>query len=433
MSKKPITAIIVGAGHRGILYASYALHYPDQLKIVGVADLNPHKRAKAAEMFGFGEDMCFETAEELAARPKLADAIINGTMDHQHVQTSIPLLERGYDMLLEKPLAVNEEEMWQLVEAARKHNSKVMICHVLRYSPFYADIRRRILDGEIGDIISIQCNEYVSYHHMIMAYVRGKWSNTKISHSSMLLAKSCHDMDLMMWLNSETKPVRLASYGNNFQFTPEKSPENAGTRCLLDCPIEPDCPYSAKKHYLDKELWGVYVWDNLEHLGELTPEKKIESLKTDNPYGRCVWKCDNDVVDHQSVVIEFENGATGTLNMIGGAAKANRTVHIVGTRGEIEGDMLANRVIVRKFNLRPGEDYYSEDVFYPSDESDVGGKFLGHGGGDGRLVEDFIKYLTGEETSISCTSLEDSIYGHLAVYKADESREKGQAVELTLR
>jgi predicted dehydrogenase len=430
MPNKPLTAIIVGAGHRAIIYASYALHYPDRMKIVGVADMNPLRREQAMKMFGFSEDICFESAEELAAQPKLADAIINGTMDHQHVSTSIPLLKKGYDMLLEKPFAVNEEEMWQLADVVKENNNKVMICHVLRYTPFYTAIRQKIIDGEIGEIINIQCNEFVSYHHMATCFVRGKWSNSEKSHSTMLLAKSCHDMDVMMWLNSEAKPVRVFSYGSNMQFTPDKCPPNAGTRCLVDCPIEPDCLYSAKKHFIyHPDRWAFYVWDSLEHIENPTIEQKIESLKTDNEYGRCVWKCDNDVVDHQSVVVEFESGATGTLNMIGGSSTGNRTVHIIGTKGEIIGDMNQSSIIVRKIDPRPGTEY-SEERIDLDIKGDMVGAFGGHGGGDGRLVDDFVSFLKGEEPSISCTSIEDSIYGHLAVFKADESREKHMSMEI---
>jgi predicted dehydrogenase len=208
MENKPVTAIIVGAGHRAFVYSELSKTRPDLLKIVGVADPNPVRRKKAMEYFGFGEDMCFETAQELAKKGKLADAIINGTMDEQHIDTAVPLLEAGYDMLLEKPFAVNEKEMRYLVDVAKKNGSKVMICHVLRYTPFYYSIKERVARGDIGEIINIQMTEHVSYHHLSTSYVRGKWANSKKSHTTMLLAKSCHDIDLMMWLMSETKPLR---------------------------------------------------------------------------------------------------------------------------------------------------------------------------------------------------------------------------------
>jgi len=421
MSSKPLTAIIVGAGHRSLFCAAYALKEPDRLKIVGVADPNPVRREKAAQMFNISEDMCFETADQLATHPKLADCIINGTMDHQHLETSLPLLERGYDMLLEKPFTINEQEMWQIVDTVKKHHNKVMICHVLRYAPFYADIRQKIIDGEIGDIINIQATEHVSYHHMAIGYIRGKWANSKKCHSGMLLAKCSHDMDIIMWMKSGIPPVSVSSFGSNFYFNPGKCPENAGTRCLVDCPIEDTCNYSAKKHYIDHpDRWSFYVWDSLEHIDNPTLEQKIESLKTDNPYGRCVWKCDNDVVDHQSVAINFADGCTATLNMVGGCAKPERTIHIIGTKGEIFGNMSEEQFKIYRIDPRPGCEY-SEEVISTKRE----GTTDGHGGGDMRLVHDFVDYIQGKTPSISCTTLEDSISGHFAVFRAEQSRETG--------
>lgn len=285
----PVSAIIVGAGHRAMLYASYAKLHPEALTIVGVADLDPIRRKKAAACYHIPQDMCFESAEALAARPQLADAIINGTMDTQHVATAIPLLRAGYHMLLEKPFAVNEAEMWELVRTARETGRRVMICHVLRYAPFYAQIKERLLRGDIGEIINIQCTEHVSYHHLAVSYIRGKWGNEEKCGASMLLAKCCHDLDLMVWLKSGVRPTLVSSFGGDFQFAPEKTPPRAGTRCMVDCPIEADCLYSAKKHYIDHpDRWAFYVWDSLEGLEHPTLEDKIASLKGNSNYGRCV-------------------------------------------------------------------------------------------------------------------------------------------------
>lgn len=247
MNTKPVTAIIVGAGHRAMVYANLAVTRPDMLQIVGVADPNPVRRKMVMDKFGFGEDMCFTSAEELAKKGRLADTVINGTMDDQHIATSIPLLDCGYDMLLEKPFAVNEEQALQLRDCARRNGSKVMICHVLRYTPFYYSIKERVARGDIGEIVNIQMNEHVSYHHLSTSYVRGKWANTKKCQTSMLLAKCCHDIDLMMWIMSETKPVQIASFGGRCQFRPENAPADAGTICMKDCPHVDSCVYSTKR------------------------------------------------------------------------------------------------------------------------------------------------------------------------------------------
>lgn len=428
MENRPVTAIIVGAGHRAFVYSELAKTNPKLLKIVGVADPNPLRRKKAMEYFGFSEDMCFESAEELAKKGKLADAVINGTMDEQHIDTAVPLLEQGYDMLLEKPFAVNEQQMRTLVDCAKNNDSKVMICHVLRYTPFYYGIKERIVKGEIGDIINIQTNEHVSYHHLSTSYVRGKWANSKKCHTTMLLAKCCHDIDIMMWMMSETEPIQISSFGGKYQFKPENAPEGAGTVCMKDCPLVDTCVYSTKRLYIDHpDRWSFYVWDALEHIENPTIEDKIALMKTDSPYARCIYKCDNDIVDHQSVLVNFKSGATGTHNMVGGSSEPRRQIHIIGTKGEIFGNFEDSKFTVLKIN--PSPDAHHEECDVEVVDLKVGGDMVGayggHGGGDERLAEDFVKFMRGEKPSLACTSIFDSVAGHLSVYLADKSRENG--------
>ncbi len=422
--KKPVTAIILGAGHRAMTYANYSLEHPDELKIVGVAELDEYRRGFVREKFGFPEENCFSSAEELAGVPRFADAVINGTMDEVHVETSIPLLKLGYDMLLEKPFCVNEEEMKKLLSVIKEHGNKVMICHVLRYTPFYRTIKEKILDGTVGEVINIQTIENVSYHHLTTSYVRGKWGNTERSHTSMLLAKCCHDLDIMMWLMSETKPVSVSSVGSIFQFKPENAPEGAGARCVVDCPLCDTCLQSAKRIYLDHpNRWEVYVWQELESIKEPTYEQRLELLKR-SPYGKCVYKCGNDVVDHQSVLVNFESGATGTHNMTGGAAAPLRSVRVIGTKGEIYGEFENNYIRVMTINPDPGKDFDLEEI----DVSDIEEITSGHGGGDENLTKDFIKFIRGDKTSISCTTIWDSVAGHEIIFLADKSREQGGAL-----
>ncbi|MEM7130498.1 MAG: Gfo/Idh/MocA family oxidoreductase [Chloroflexota bacterium] len=434
-----LNGIIVGAGHRALTYASYAQQHPDKVRIVGVADPIAARRDEVAALYNLPAENCFSSAEALASRPKLADFVINGTMDHQHVATALPLLAAGYHMLLEKPFATNEEEMWQLVDAAQQHERQVVICHVLRFAPFYAAIRQKVLDSTIGKLINIQAVEHVSYHHMAVGFVRGKWNSKAKCFSPMLMAKCCHDLDLITWMKSGVPPTRVSSFGSNMQFRPEQAPEGAGERCLTDCTIEADCLYSARKHYLDhSNRWAFYVWDALQHerqpahvlhkhYSELTLEEKETWLATDNPYGRCVWKCDNDVVDHQSVAIEFADGATATLNMVGGAAKPSRSLHLLGTQGEIQGNLEESRFVIRSIDPRPGSEY-AEEVVDLTQGGDMTGAFGGHGGGDLRLMADFVQLLNGQEPSISTTTLADSVNGHLVGFCADRAMEEGRVM-----
>lgn len=429
MVDSPVTAVIVGAGHRGLGYAGYAERRPDRLKIVGVADPSELRRREAAGRFGIPESRCFATADELAARPRLADAAINGTMDRFHVPTALPLLDAGYHLLVEKPFATGEDEMWRLVDAAGRNGSVVMVCHVLRYAPFYRAIKERVAAGEIGDVINVQTVEHVSYHHMAVAFVRGKWRSRAESGSSMLMAKCCHDLDLIMWMKAGSRPTAVSSFGSNTQFRPEKAPQGAGTRCLVDCAIEADCLYSARKHYVDDpDRWAFYVWSGLEGVEEPTAEQRLELLKTDD-YGRCVWRMDNDVVDHQSVAIEFDDRTTATHNMVGGTARPSRSIHLIGTTGEIQGVFEDQSFVLRQIDPRPGHEY-SEERISTDLSGDMHGAFGGHGGGDMRLVEDFVSLVQGGPRSISCASLDDSIGSHLVGFRADRAMEERTVVDI---
>ena len=414
---KPVTAIIVGGGHRSIIYADYSLSHPDELKVIGIADPDESRVEMAAKKYGFSKDYCFKSAEELAEKGRIADVIINGTMDKDHVKTALPLLRCGYDMLLEKPFAVNKEEMKLLVDTVKEHGNKVMICHVLRYSEFYRSIKKVISDGELGEIISIQLCEDVSYHHYTNSYVRGKWANSNTSGTSMLLAKCCHDLDMMMWLMGDVKPEFVSSTGSLMYFNRDNAPADSGERCMVDCKYVDTCNLSARRVYLDMPgRWDFYVWPDLH---DAPYEEKYEYLKNVSPYGRCAFKCDNNVVDHQTVLIKFSNGATGSHNLTGGTAFSQRIIRVIGTKGELNGTFESQKFTVSYINPHDNDDHINK--YY--DLSEECSASVGHGGGDHALVEDFIKYVRNQPTSPSCTSVFDSVAGHLVVFAADESME----------
>jgi predicted dehydrogenase len=279
-----------------------------------------------------------------------------------------------------------------------------------------------VLAGEIGEIVSVLTVENVSYHHMAVGFVRGKWNRRQRSNP-MLLAKCCHDLDLICWIKSGMAPRRVASHGSLQYFRPEKAPPDSGTRCLVDCQIQDTCPYSARKHYIEQDLWRFYAWESLEHIEDLTVDEKLASLRTDNPYGRCVWRCDNDVVDHQSVIVAFEDGCVATHNMVGGASRPCRVMHLIGTEGEIEGTLEEGGFVVRHPDARAGHEYVETRV-------DVNVSRDMHGGGDFRLVKDFLSVLRGEPPSISTTHISDSVYSHLIAYAADRAMREHCVVEI---
>ena len=419
----PISVAVVGAGDRAFLYAKYATLHPDQLKVVAVAEPHPARRQRMAEAHGIPAERQFASYADLARQPRLADAVINGTMDHLHHASSLPLLDLGYHMLLEKPIAATEREVRDLIASAARNRVTVMICHVLRYAPFYARIKELLTQGAIGEITAFHSSENVVYHHYVAAFVRGKW-NRRDTSNPMLLAKCCHDLDLLTWMFSGQQPVRVASFGSQKQFRTENAPAGSTERCLNGCALVDSCPYSAKIQYLDQDLWPQYAWEFLHHIPQPTREQKAESLRTDNPLGRCVWHCDNDVVDHQSLIVEFENGATATHNMLCAAARSTRTMHLLGTRGEIEGDMDRGIIHLRQFNR--------DNQWLPLEQEikiNVAGDM--HGGGDMGLVEDFVRVLRGQRTSPGATRIEDSLNGHLIAYAADQAMLTRTVVEMS--
>ena len=420
---KTVTAVIMGFGDRGQIYASYALKHPEEFKIVGIVDPDPVKIAKAKKLYGIADENCFLNPEDFYKKEKFCDAVINATMDNLHIKTTLPLLDMGYDVLLEKPITSNKKELLALEKKAEKLGRKLMICHVLRYAPFYVKIKNILMEGKLGDIESIYCSENVWIPHVLASYIRGKWGSEKECGSGMLMAKCCHDTDLMVWLVG-AKPIAVSSFGTRSMFTSAKKPQGAGTRCLTDCKIEGSCPYSAKKLYLENDLFPFLVWHNVngKDWTEVTAEEKLRSLETDNPHGACAY-CDRDLVDHQTVSVLFDNGVTGTLNMVGGASRAGRELHIVCRNGEIEGFLEGNSFVVRTFDAAKGE-YIEEKIEITEDVSGA------HSGGDLRLVGDFVATLAGRTPSVSCTSISDSVTGHMIVMAAETSRKEKRMVIL---
>lgn len=422
-----IKVVVVGAGARGDAYARLALVKPEKVQIVGIVEPDLVRNAIIKEKYNVPEENCFTDLESFLAREKFADAVVNGTMDQIHVETSVPILEKGYDLLLEKPFCINEEEMQVLVDAQKRTGRKVMICHVLRYTPFYVAIKKHLLAGDIGDILSIQLTEHVSYHHYAVSFVRGKWAKEYECGSPLLLQKSCHDIDLMLWLKAK-KPVAVSSFASDYQFIKEKKPEGAGHYCMIDCPkkIEEECWFSSRKNYLEPKVhWANQAWRCLDGQ-ELTHEACMEKLKDkDNPYARCVWDCEHDVVDNQSVIVQFEDGTSGMFALVGGCAAPERNIHIIGTKGEIKGVFDKSKYVIRK---AAPDNKYEETEYDLNITGDMTGEFGGHGGGDLRLMDDFVDNLSGMEPSISCTSLEDSIYSHLTVFRAEKAR-KNHTIE----
>ena len=408
---KPITAIVLGAGSRGSIYAGYANDHPDELQIIAIAEPRRDRLDALAEEVGVPPESRYETWEVLLAQPKLADCAFICTLDDDHISPALKAMELGYHILLEKPMSNKESECRQIVETARRTGRTLAVCHVLRYTPFYMTLKALIDRGAVGQVTTVNQIENVGYWHQAHSFVRGNWRNSKET-SPMLLQKSCHDMDIILWLVcSNCKKVQ--SFGSLRHFTSENAPEGAAKRCLEGCPYVDSCPYSAPKLYLDMNRTGWPVDVITTDMSETGRRKALE----EGPYGRCVYYCDNDVVDRQVVNLEFENGSVATFTMTGLSADFFRELKIFGTEGQIRANMGTKEIILHRFGQEP------ETI-----PVDMGLEASGHGGGDYGIMADFLRVL--REGGESRSSAEISLQSHLICFAAERSRKESIVVEL---
>ena len=424
---KKLWATVVGYGNRGQVYADYSLDCPDELGIAAVVDPNEFKLKEAQKRYGLSDDRLFKTFDDFVKSGVACDFVINATMDQNHYETAMKILAAKYDMLIEKPIVPNEEQLMAIKNLAEENGCKVFVCHVLRYTPYYRRIKRILLRGVIGKVVSMEMNERVCIAHYLTSYVRGKWNSEENCGSGFLLAKCCHDLDLMCWLNNESAPDLVSSFGCRSHFIKDNKPEGATEYCY-QCPHERSCPYSAIKLYMEMNAMPFLTWDRLNKpLDEITDEEKLEFLKKDI-YGKCAYDNLGDLVDRQNVIISFKNGSNCTFTLVGGSVKADRYIHIVGTMGEIEGKLEEDKFVYRR--------YIKEEVRYQEEIIDVSHKVVnnavygGHSGGDYGIMHDVVRYLNGDKASMSITLLDDSVESHLLVYAAEESRKTRKVIDL---
>ena len=419
MEVKKLWTAIVGYGNRGQVYADYSLDCPDELGIAAVIDPNEFKLQEAKKRYNLSDDRLFTSYEEFEAKNIPCDFVVNATMDQYHYETAMKILAGKHDMLMEKPIVPNAKELMDIKRLADQNGCNVFICHVLRYTPYYRRIKQLILSGAIGDIMTMEMNEHVCMAHYLTSFTRGKWNSEENCGSGFLLAKCCHDLDLMCWLNNSTEPANVFSMGNRSQFVSAKKPEGAAEYCY-QCKYERECPYSAIKLYMEMNAMPFLTWDRLNKpLDEITDEEKMEFLKEDI-YGRCAYDDLGDLVDRQNVMVSFKNGSTCSFTLVGGTTKADRYIHIVGTIGEIEGKVEENKFVLRKYI--DGSFSGTAEEISVKDEIVSNAKYGGHNGGDFAIMHDLIAYLNGDRSSVSITKLDDSINGHLCIFAAEKSR-----------
>lgn len=415
---KTLKVILIGAGCRGRIYTNEM--FGKGFEVVGVAEPFSEPREYIKQKHNIPDEMCFDTWEKILELPKMADIAIISTQDNLHYAPAMAAIEKGYNLLIEKPVAPTPKECADIANLAKEKGVKILVCHVLRYTRFFGKIKELIMTGKIGKVMSVHHSECVGNVHQSHSYVRGNWRNTAES-SNMLLAKSCHDVDIIQWL-VDSDYSKTSSFGSLTHFVRENAPEGAPEFCIEGCPHADECYYNAVKLYLE-DTKNSWFREASTKIVNPTDEQVEQALRTTN-YGRCVYKCDNDVVDHQVVNYEFENGAVATFNMCC-FNKGGRYIRVMGTDGELYGDMEENTIKYYDFKTR------KEEVINPSEGTLDVTLVGGHGGGDSGIVNSLYKYIAEDNYSDVCLSeIDISVKNHLATFAAEEARLENKVIDV---
>ncbi len=412
-TRQPVTAIVCGAGNRGNTYAKYALKFPDELKIVGVAEPIDFRRKRFSEQYQISEKNQWVTWEHALQNKKLADVLIITTPDNLHHGPAMQGMELGYDLLLEKAIGINWEQVNDILQLSKKKKSIIGICHVLRYTNYYRQLKKVVDSGILGELLNIEHTEKLPMDHYTHSYIRGNWRTSKEA-APMLLAKSCHDLDILRWIIG--KPcTSISSFGNQTIFLKKNAPKGSTKRCTDGCTIESECHMSALKNYYQNKK-------RLHHLAiEFHDDASILKALKQGPYGRCVWYCDNDTVDHQVVSMEFQNKITASFTL-GFSPHPGRRTRVNGSLGTIVGTMGKGFTFC---DIRTGKTTQYDTEIPQHLKS-------GHGGGDFGLVYDFVRAIQSQDPTMLASSIDESVESHLMGYKAEESRHTGTTMKVDM-
>ena len=419
---KQITAILIGAGGRGTTYAKKMHAMSEKYKIVAVADPIAEKRRVIKEMFDIPENMCFTDWKDVLALPKMADMVIIATSDDLHYGPAMKAISLGYDLLLEKPVAQTVRECTDIANAAREKGVSVLVCHVLRYTPFFKKVKSIIESGMIGDVMSVDQIEAVGDIHFSHSFVRGNWHSEKEA-TPMVLAKTCHDLDMIQWLID--KPCKkVSSFGSLTHFTEKNAPANTPRQCIDgNCPLAETGQYNCENIYIKNTkglVWKEIFKKQVATHPDFTDEELREALKRTD-YGLCVYHANNDMVDNQVVNMEFADGVTAhlTLNAFN---SGGRFIRIYGTKGELFAYASGKSIHVFTF-----ADRKSQEIPVEVTEESIAG---GHGGGDYGIVYDMYDYLTGNYVGNSVADIRVSVANHMIGFAAEEARHNDIVVQM---
>ncbi len=415
---EPLKLACIGCGARAQTYTTLAARRPDRFQIVAGADLVPERVERIRRLSGQADFRGFPDAAALLAAGKLADVLLVATQDNDHYEPCRRALELGYDVLLEKPIATRIDQVLDIERHALQAGRRVMVCFVLRFAAFYRKVKEILDSGALGEIVSIQASEGVMPWHQAHSFVRGHWAVVGKS-SPMILSKCCHDADIVHWLVGR-RCRRVASFGSLEFFRPERAPAGAPARCTDGCPVGDSCSYNALRYASDlREPWLGMVYDRAH---DATPDEIVAWLRT-SPWGRCVYRCDNDAVDRQVLALEFAGGVTGTFTMT--AFENGRHLEIYGTRGVLKGGETYRHHFGAHLILLPHEG----PVVRYTVQAEDGGYEL-HGGGDAGLVNALYDEMTKPADAPLAAGIASTVHSHVIAFAAEEARVSGRVVDV---
>ena len=398
---RPVRAIILGYGIRGRAYASYADAFPCDFQVAGLAD-------PVAEMpQGAGYPVWKDWRDALDSGTE-ADAVIISLPDRLHHQAALAALEKGYHILLEKPIGCSWKECEEIRDAQKRSRRLVLTGYVLHFSAYYKTLRDVIASGAIGELTSIHHLVAVGYGKASHAFCRGNWGREE-DGTTMLVQKCTHDFDLIDWWTGTRRARRVSSFGSLVHWRPENAPAGSAARCI-DCPpsVRAACPFDAVRLYRDESALRYHFADR--------SDAAMDAVVASSPYGRCVYRCGNDAVDHQTVLMEYDGGLTISLEMESYSKTRRRITHFYGTRGEIIAD---------------GED--SIDVRPFVGENRIVAPDLGcggaHGGGDREIMTQFVRLIRSASQDRYPKMMEWTLESHRLAFLAEESRRSGKTMD----
>ncbi|MEE0409784.1 MAG: Gfo/Idh/MocA family oxidoreductase [Clostridia bacterium] len=413
---KKIKVVLIGAGGRGTTYTNIMEKMPEKYEVVAVAEPIESRRNNIKKRHNIPDERCFTDWHPLFELGKIADMAIIATQDRDHFDPAMAAIGLGYHLLLEKPIAPTAEECNTLTAYAIEKGVKVVVCTVLRYTPVFMTLKDIIDSGKIGDVMSINHEECVGNRHQSHSFVRGNWHNEAES-ACMILAKSCHDTDMLQWLVGK-KCTKVQSFGTLSYFTEKNAPEGAPEYCIQGCPAAENCMYNAVKMYVDDHTYLRWIKPDIPH-DELT-EEIARDVITNTDYGRCVFRCNNDVVDHQTLNMLFGDDVTVTFTM-NAFNNGGRYIHIMGTKGEIRAALNETTPIT----VHTFADNKNEQIPIVGKDGINGG----HGGGDKGIIEALYLYLNNAYTGKSVPEIDESNENHLIAFAAEVSRKTNTVVD----